>query len=75
MAGNWIRRLFGINEDEDNQGQLALPNPAAAQSRTATDITVLDLEGRGTLRGSACRRTPARSTTATSDNWPSSGRP
>lgn len=47
MAGNWIRRLFGSNEDDGDQTQLALPNPAAAPSRTATDITVLDLEGRG----------------------------
>jgi hypothetical protein len=46
MAGNWIRRLFGSNEGGDDRTQLALPNPAAP-SRTATDITVLDLEGRG----------------------------
>ena len=48
MAGNWIRRLFGSNESGDDQTHLVTPSPGCRDgARTATDITVLDLEGRG----------------------------
>jgi hypothetical protein len=46
MAGNWLRRLFGSEEEDGDQAQLALPEPAAP-SPTAREILVLDLEGRG----------------------------
>lgn len=43
--GNWLKRLFGNNGADDDQGQLALPDLASPPSRT--EVAVLDLEGRG----------------------------
>lgn len=60
--GNWLKRLFGNNEEGGDSGvadhlpdhegtQLALPSSAAAPSRTAAEITILDLEGRSSEFG------------------------